>query len=96
MRWRTAASVAAAAGLSRQYVHNIVHRRQTHASREHLRALLGVLGLELSDYVDDPAAVPQSWTLPAMFDSVSNEDRVEIERLLAWILAVHRRSRRRR
>lgn len=90
MQGRSTADVARDAGLSRQYVHNVLSRNQATADRDKLRALLAALGLELDHYAG-PAEQPQPWTLPAPFDQVPAADRAEAERILAWMLGLRRR-----
>lgn len=88
MKGRTQAEVAREAGLSRQYVHNVVTRSDSSRDRERLGRLLEVLGLDLDAYDTDPSERPQPWTLPSKFDFVSNQDRAEIERILSWMLRI--------
>lgn len=94
MEGRSQSDVARRAGLSRQYVHNVINRTETTRQRPQLRRLLEALDLDLEAYDTDPTEREQAWTLPSKFNRVSNEDRVEAERVLDWMLRLRERSGR--
>lgn len=92
MHGRTEVEVAARAGVSKQYVSNVVRRTHPTRRRDKLTLLTRSLKIDLSAYEIDPAKEP--FTLPQRYNQLTLADRRRAVKILDLVFALKPRRRR--